>query len=417
MSQTAGSVNFIRDIAIQADGKIVAAGYCEAVSPGGTCLARYNANGSLDTTFAGTGAVVTPIGTNPNLADNSGLALELDGKIVVTGSCKPAINDFCVARYNSNGSLDISFGRDGAVSAPIGASDDIATGLAVLGDGRIVTVGYCQMNPSDALSLDFCLARFNVDGSLDTSFNGIGTIGTPIGTSADAASAAVLQADGKLVLAGSCLSGASSDFCLARYGDTGGGGGGTVPAPPTNLTATPASPTQINLTWSDHSSDEVGFVIERCLGACTPSSVFTQIAAVGANISGYSNTGLAAGTMYSYRVRAYNPAGSSVSNISTATTPAPPPTPPAAPSSLSASALSNQRVQLAWTDNSANETRFEIERRLSGAAFAKIADVAANIRSYLDSGLSRRATYDYRVRACNNAGCSAYSNVARVTTR
>jgi len=101
------------------------------------------------------------------------------------------------------------------------------------------------------------------------------------------------------------------------------------------LTAAAASSSQINLAWSDNSSDETGFKIERSL---TATSGFAQIATVGANATSYSNTGLSASTTYYYRVRAYNGAGDSAySNPASATTAG---IPPAAPSSLTAAAAS-----------------------------------------------------------------------------
>jgi len=103
----------------------------------------------------------------------------------------------------------------------------------------------------------------------------------------------------------------------------------SVPAAPTMLTATVASCSCINLRWTDNSSNETGFKIERCQGPGCGS--FTQIALVGANITTYSDTGVSAGVSYSYRVRAYNTGGNSAySNTATATpspSPCPSPTP------------------------------------------------------------------------------------------
>ena len=99
--------------------------------------------------------------------------------------------------------------------------------------------------------------------------------------------------------------------------------GAMPPAAPTNLAATAASSSQINLTWTDSDSTEAGFKIERCTGA--GCSDFGQIATVAANVTSYANTGLSATTSYSYRVRAYNGAGDSdYSNAASATTPAAP---------------------------------------------------------------------------------------------
>jgi hypothetical protein len=193
------------------------------------------------------------------------------------------------------------------------------------------------------------------------------------------------------------------------------GTGGAPPAAPANLTATAVSSSQINLTWAD-SDSETGFRIERCTGAgCTN---FAQIATVGANVTSYSNTGLAASTSYSYRVRAYNAAGDSgYSNTASAETQAAPAL-PLAPTDLAATAVSKSQISLAWTDNATNETGFYIERCKGSTCtnFARIATVGANVTTYANTGLSRNTAYRYRVRAYSAGGNSAYSNIAGATT-
>jgi subtilisin family serine protease len=96
-----------------------------------------------------------------------------------------------------------------------------------------------------------------------------------------------------------------------------------------------------------------------------------------------------------------------------------PDTPPAAPPDLVVTATGRNYVSLAWQDNSANETGFELERCTGSGCtnFALIATLGANTTTYTDSGLARRTTYRYRVRARNNAGASAYSNMVTATTR
>ena len=190
----------------------------------------------------------------------------------------------------------------------------------------------------------------------------------------------------------------------------------TPPAAPSSLTAQAVSSNQINLAWTDNADNETGFKIERCTGA--GCSDFSQIATVGANVTSYSNTGLAASTSYSFRVRATNEAGDSgYSNTASATTDAPP-SPPAAPSSLTAEAVSTSQIDLAWTDNADNETGFKIER-CNGAGcndFAQIATVGANVTSYSNTGLAASTSYSYRVRATNDVGDSGYSNEGNATT-
>jgi titin len=184
------------------------------------------------------------------------------------------------------------------------------------------------------------------------------------------------------------------------------------PAAPLNLAATAVSSTGIDLTWTDNSSNEDGFKIERCQGSgCTN---FAQIDQVGSGIVNYSNTGLATGTNYSYRVRAYNVGGdSSYSNSASATTSAPPPAPPAAPLNLVATTVSSTRIDLTWTDNSSNEDGFQIERSTDGSTFTQIATVGANVTTYSNTGITCTVFYYYRVRAYNAIGNSAYSNTVK----
>lgn len=199
------------------------------------------------------------------------------------------------------------------------------------------------------------------------------------------------------------------------------------PAAPTGLTATPISSSRIDLAWTDNSTNEDGFKIERCTGAAafcdTNPANFAQIAQVGANVTTYSDTGLAASTTYSYRVRAFNSGGNSgYSNTADATTLAP--NPPAAPSNLTATAVSSSQINLAWQDNSSNEDGFKIERCTGTAVFctanpgnfAQITQVGANVTTYSDMGLAANTTYSYRVRAFNGDGNSGYSNIADATT-
>jgi tripartite motif-containing protein 71 len=190
----------------------------------------------------------------------------------------------------------------------------------------------------------------------------------------------------------------------------------TPPAAPSGLAATAVSSSQINLSWADNDATEQGFKVERCTG--TGCSDFAQIATVGANVTGYSNTGLAASTSYSYRVRAYNAAGDSdYSNTASAATFAAPAT-PAAPTNLAATAVSRSQINLAWTDNATNEDGLKIERCKGSTCtnFVQITTVGPNVTTYVNTGLSRNTAYRYRVRAYNAGGNSAYSNTASATT-
>jgi hypothetical protein len=184
-----------------------------------------------------------------------------------------------------------------------------------------------------------------------------------------------------------------------------------LPATPSGLTATVMSSTQIKLSWKDNSSNETMFKIERKTG----SGSFSQIATVAANVKTYNNIGLKANTTYSYRVRSYNSLGNSgYSNTVTVTTPAA--GTPSSPSGLTATAISSTQIKLSWNDNSSNETIFKIERKTGSGSFSQIATVAANVKTYNNTGLKAATTYSYRVRAYNGFGNSAYSNTASATT-
>jgi C1A family cysteine protease/predicted secreted protein len=194
------------------------------------------------------------------------------------------------------------------------------------------------------------------------------------------------------------------------------GEGGTAPAAPTGLAATAVSSSQINLTWTDIASNQDGFKIERSPDGAN----WTQIATTAANAKSYSNTGLAASTSYSYRMRAYNIFGDSAySDPPASATTQQASAVPNAPSNLRATAVSRSQINLTWTDNSgSSETGFKIERCKGSTCtnFTQIVTVGANVTSYSNTGLNRNSTYRYRVSAYNAGGNSAYSNIAAATT-
>jgi hypothetical protein len=226
------------------------------------------------------------------------------------------------------------------------------------------------------------------------------------------------------------VAGTNPDYSYVYfYRGAGHGGGDTnlyfylppaalpAPAGPTGLSAAAISSSQIDLAWVDNATDETGFKIERCAGA--GCSNFAQVATVGANVTGYSNTGLTGSTSYSYRVRAFNASGNSdYSNTASAVTQAAPAL-PAAPTNLAATVLSRSQINLSWTDNAGNESGFRIERCKGSTCtnFALVATLGANVTSYANTNLAANTTYRYRVYAYNASGNSGYSNVAQATTR
>lgn len=215
-----------RAMAIQSNGKIVVAGtrsQGDGFPPISSdfAVARYNSNGSLDATFSGDGKLTTHFG---GLEEALGVAIQGDGKIVVVGqkcSSPGWICDVAIARYNTNGSLDTTFSIDGKLTTDFGGGDNGSYGgIAVQTNGKIVVSGRMD----NGSNFDFALYRYNANGSLDTTFNSDGMLNTGFGSGKnDDTFKMVLQPDGKYVLAGrSCdASWGNCDFALARYNPNG----------------------------------------------------------------------------------------------------------------------------------------------------------------------------------------------------
>ena len=215
-------------VAIQPDGKIVVAGgtYPTFVFLGFYALARYNPNGSLDTTFGDGGLVITTFNSQGAFA--SALAIQPDGKILAAGtkyihfsSDDSSDTDFAIARYNSDGSRDTTFGTGGEVATDFNQKNDDALAIILQPDGNIVAAGDAT---SPATFVDFALTRYLPDGSLDTTFGAAGKVETDFGgKNLDQAHSVVLQADGKIVAAGTTVSknGLTQNFAIARYNSSG----------------------------------------------------------------------------------------------------------------------------------------------------------------------------------------------------
>ncbi|MCX7420106.1 MAG: hypothetical protein NT013_11285 [Planctomycetia bacterium] len=202
---------------VQSDGKIVVAG--SLFSNGSNfdfALARYNADGSLDTSFDGDGKVTTDFFTFDDHANS--VTMQPDGKIVVAGYTTDGGNfDFAVARYNTDGSLDTTFSDDGTVTTDFANRADYAKSVALQEDGKIIVAGIANNGSDD----DFALARYNTDGSLDMSFAGDGTLVTDFASTDDRAASLVVQSDGKIVVVGNTNGFGSTDFAVARLNSDG----------------------------------------------------------------------------------------------------------------------------------------------------------------------------------------------------
>jgi uncharacterized delta-60 repeat protein len=260
-----------RAVLIQPDGKIVIGGYSDASGTDMDFLvARYNADGTLDTSFGDAGKKVTNIGDGTDMVFT--LALQPDGKIVAGGSAafsQSTGQDFALIRYNTNGSLDAGFGVGGKVTTaintfgsneliyaitlqPVGGETRI---VAVGGEGTFIAARYTSsglldpdfgdggkiralfestIGSAESVTLtddnkiviaghighEFSLVQLNTDGSLDTAFGTEGRVVTPVSDiNWDEATAVVRQADGKLLVGGWVYEGygGNGNFAVLRY--------------------------------------------------------------------------------------------------------------------------------------------------------------------------------------------------------
>ncbi len=265
-----GFTELAKSVAIQADGKIVVTGS----SNGDFALARYNSNGSLDVSFDNDGKVTTDFAGSTDIAEK--VLIQKDGKIVVVGSNTNGANvliaryntdgkldptfglngkvtgegggydatlqsdgkilvsgrnagDFFVTRYNSDGSLDKSFSNSGMglanngfVKTDFGLGEDAATGVIEQSDSKIVLAGYSRFSsaaePNDsARTYLFSLARYYNDGNLDVTFGTQGKVATSIGTTASQSEAVLAQKDGKILVVGA----SDKNIAIARYNPNG----------------------------------------------------------------------------------------------------------------------------------------------------------------------------------------------------
>ncbi|MDX1904670.1 MAG: fibronectin type III domain-containing protein [Thermonemataceae bacterium] len=186
----------------------------------------------------------------------------------------------------------------------------------------------------------------------------------------------------------------------------------TPPNAPTSLNATAPVFNQVNLSWTDNSSNEYGFKIEK---ATTSGGPYTQIATVAANVTNYTDNAVTANTTYYYQVRSYiGSINSTYSNEASVTTPN---VALNSPTGLTATAVSSSRINLFWVDADVNEDTYKIERSTDGTNYTEIVgNLPANTTSYSDVGLTAGTLYYYRVRCSLGAANSLYSSVAQATT-
>ena len=178
----------------------------------------YGPPGSLDTSFEG-GIVTVPMSGSDDYA--YAMAVQEDGKIVVAGRNYENLGDFAVLRLERDGKLDTTFGDGGKVSVEIGEGADVGRAVAIQNDGKIVVAGSTD---GDGTSVDFGVIRLLPSGDLDEDFGDGGKVTTSFSDDADTPYAMLIQEDGKIIVAGDAQGGTSEtglDFALARYNEDG----------------------------------------------------------------------------------------------------------------------------------------------------------------------------------------------------
>lgn len=204
-----------RSIALQPDGRILITGLAAGTGGFQAGVVRLNVDGSLDTTFNGTGKLLVP-GSSP-MAPHTGVAVQADGKVVMAWTTWNGTDpDFAVMRFNADGSADTSFSGDGLADIVAPGAEALFAGLAVQQDGKILLAGSTQTGMEKHLTV----LRLNADGTLDTAFNGTGQVVIPVGTGSSLVYAMALQPDGKILVAGGAV-GSAVDYAVVRLNTDG----------------------------------------------------------------------------------------------------------------------------------------------------------------------------------------------------
>lgn len=232
---TKSTTDIISSAIIQPDGKIVAVGSTTNTNLGIFAVIRYNPDGTLDTSFGTGGKVTTNVRSQSTYERASAVGIQNDGKIVVIGpsySSSTGVKAFAAVRYNTDGTLDPTFGTNGKVSTTIGTNNDSPVSVAIQPDGKIVVAGNVTEWNEGKQYIYFAAVRYNEDGSPDSSFGSGGKVITAIGPRFSIESSMAIQPDGKIILAGT----AESDFAVVRYNNDGSpdpsfGVGGKVTTP------------------------------------------------------------------------------------------------------------------------------------------------------------------------------------------
>ncbi len=189
---------------LQSDGKLIVIGGGRPATHQEMSVARFNANGSLDTTFGGgTGKFSIDINTATTTDRGTCGGFQSDGKIIVGGYSRTGSgnDDFAIIRLNTNGTLDTTFGTSGITKVDFNGGSDRANALVVLSDNSIVLTG-TSSDFNQSPDIDYGIAKLTANGALDTTFNGTGKVTVDVGDQQDTGNGIAAQSDGKIVFCG-----------------------------------------------------------------------------------------------------------------------------------------------------------------------------------------------------------------------
>src|SRR6185369_8794740 len=218
-----GAMDFATAVTILVDGKILVAGSSGDGTKGDFMMLRYATNGVIDNSFGNSGVVQTDFGGSDDQAAAIAIqpgTISLPDTIVVAGSSRNIVTNnsaFAVARYSLAGALDSSFGTAGRVITSVSSHDQ---GQGVIVQSGVASRKIVIAGKSVVGSQQFALVRLNGDGSLDTSFDGDGKTTTSIELGAQA-NGLTSAAGGKVVVAGTAFNSTEGDFAVARYNSDG----------------------------------------------------------------------------------------------------------------------------------------------------------------------------------------------------
>ena len=376
-----GGWDEVHSLSIQPDGKVLAAGQ----GGGQWVLARYAATGGLDTTFGGgSGYVQMYGGSAPARGVGSLSATDLDvsydptdrrivlGGAFTTGGSNPSTAR--VVRLHDDGSPDLTFGTNGWVDTGVVSSYQAPVDVVAYG-GKVTVAAPAADTFQPANGSRVVVSRFDAAGTPDLTFGVNGRVTTALGSSWDADGGLALDTtpghEGEVLVGGTPTGGGLG---VVRLGT---GNALTVSLnAPTDLTATPASTSGMDLSWTNTSAVATAIEVQRSADGTTWSTLATI---TNPATTTYSDTGLTEGTAYAYRLRsAAGALASAWSDLAAAAAQ------PLAPTGLTATAEPDGTVGLSWTGNSAHAAGYQVFRSEDGGDFTLIASVEAGTTTYSD---------------------------------